>query len=534
MKFLTIPICLLSLSPALFAQGEVAVTVKTLAAQMKYDMQDFIVPPGAKVRLTLINGDEMPHNLVVTKPASDKGMALAQTAWALGEKGMEMHWIPNDPRVLAATKTLAPHAKEELVFTAPTEPGDYPYVCTFPGHAAAMNGVMQVRAGGLNMPAGPRLTDGKFQLFLGKWEMLPDFGQLKPLREGPLEKGLIAWKFDDYKNEYGIRFTGKLEVKKGGEHTFRIASDDGARIRIDGKTVVAQDGIHPPGSGKTASVKLAPGMHDFQLDYFQGGGGAELYVSWTGPDFSETWLTKTTLDASPKKKKSENQTGIPLVVKDEAIIYRNFITGVGSRGIAVGLPGGVNAAFDAELCNVALVWRGAFMDAKRHWTDRGTGTQPPLGYAVVALDKNVPLAVLAADALWPAPPKDLPWGDWPAGYQFGGYTLDKKGIPTFRYTFSGIEVEDRMEAAPDASLHGHTGAAMQRVVTLRASQSPAGLHFRLTSGKAVAAGKNGVFPLDEGVSLKAAGAIVRGSDLLVPVAFKDGVARIEVSYVWNH
>lgn len=523
------------MSPALFAQGEVAITIKTLAAQMKYDTTDFVVAPGAKVKLTLINDDEMPHNLVVTKQAADKGMALAQTAWALGEKGMELHWIPNDPRVLAATKTIAPHGKEEIVFTAPTEPGEYPYVCTFPGHAAAMNGVMQVRAGGGKLGEGPKLTDGKFQLFLGKWEMLPDFTQLKPLREGALEKGLIAWKFDDYKNEYGIRFTGKLEVKKEGDHTFRLASDDGGRIRIDGKTLVAQDGIHPPGTGKTASVNLKPGMHDFQLDYFQASGGAELYVSWSGPDFGETWLTKTKLESATKKKKSENATGVPLVVKDEAIIYRNFITGVSSRGIAVGLPGGVNAAFDAELCNVALVWRGAFMDAKRHWTDRGTGTQPPLGYAVVALEKNVPLAVISGDAQWPAAPKDLPWGDWPAGYKFSGYTLDKKGIPTFRYTFNGVQVEDRMEAAPTSASHGgHTGATMQRVVTLRNGTPIDGLHFRLASGKPVTAGKNGVFPLDEGVSLQAAGAIVRGTELLAPVTFKDGVARIEVSYVWNH
>jgi hypothetical protein len=242
------------------------------------------------------------------------------------------------------------------------------------------------------------------------------------------------------------------------------------------------------------------------------------------------------LESATKKKKPENNTGMPLVVKDEAIIYRNFITGVSSRGIAVGLPGGVNAAFDAELCNVGLVWRGAFMDAKRHWTDRGTGTQPPLGYAVVALDKNVPLAVLAgADAPWPAAPKDLPWGDWPAGYKFGGYTLDKKGIPTFRYAFNGVEVEDRMEAAPAAASHsGHTGATIQRVVTLRSGKPVDGLHFRLVSGKPVAAGKNGVFPLDEGVALQAAGAVVRGTDLVVPVTFKDGAARIEVSYVWNH
>ena len=530
MKFLITPLCLLWLSSALFAQ-ETVVTIKTLAAQMKYDTPEFSVAPGAKVRLTLVNEDEMPHNFVLIKPADDKGMALAQVAWALGEKGTEKHWIPADPRVLAATKSVMPHGKEELVFDAPKEPGSYPYVCTFPGHAMVMNGVMQVVASGGNLPEGGRLTEGRFQLFLGKWEMMPQFSQLKPLREGALENNLIGWTFDDYKNEFGIRFTGKLEVKTEGDHTFRLASDDGSRLSIDGKTVVAQDGIHAPGVGKTAAVNLKPGMHAFQLDYFQAAGGAELYVSWTGPGFGETWLTKTKLGGEVKKKKPENFTGMPLVVKDEAIIYRNFITGVGSRGIAVGLPGGVNAAFDAELCNVALVWRGAFMDAKRHWTDRGTGTQPPLGYGVATLDKNVPLAVLAsADSPWPAPPKDVAWGDRPAGYRFAGYTLDKKGIPTFRYTFHGVNVEDRMEAA---SVHGH-GVAMERVITLRSEKPLDRLHVRLAVGKGIAAGKNGVFPLDESVSLQAAGAIVRGAELLVPVTFKDGAARVTVSYIWNH
>lgn len=535
MRLSVISLCLLSAASVASAQSEANITIKTLAAQMKYDTPEFTVAPGAKVKLTLINDDEMPHNLVVTKASNDKGLALAQTAWALGEKGMELHWIPKDPRVLAATKTIAPHAKEEIVFTAPTEPGDYPYVCTFPGHAMAMNGVMLVRAGGGKLGDGPKLTDGKYQLFLGKWEMLPDFGQLKPLREGPLDGNLIGWKFDDYKNEFGIRFTGNLEVKKEGDYTFRLASDDGARLRLNGPTVLAHDGIHPAGTGKTATVRLKPGKQTVQLDYFQGAGEAELYLSWSGPDFGETWLTKTKLESAPKKPKSESKTGIPLIVKDEAVIYRNFIEGVGARGIAVGLPGGVNAAFDAELCNVALAWRGAFMDAKRHWTDRGVGFQGPLGYGVVKLDRNVPLAVLPSPAAaWPAAPKDLPWGDWPSGYRFSGYTLDKQGIPTFRYTFNAVSVEDRMQAAPASSSHGHTGAAMQRVISLRSEKAPAGLYFRVTASKRIAEGKNGVFPLDEGISVQAAGAIVRGEELLMPVTFKDGAARIELSYNWNH
>src|SRR5262249_14979482 len=70
---------------------------------------------------------------------------------------------------------------------------------------------------------------------------------------------------------------------------------------------------------------------------------------------------------------------IPLVPEREAIIYRNFIEGAGPRAIAVGYPEKAHLAFDANDLRLALVWQGAFMDASRHWTDRGAGFEPPLG-----------------------------------------------------------------------------------------------------------------------------------------------------------
>lgn len=516
------------------ATGEVAVVIKTLAARMKYDTLEFSVPPGAKVRLTLVNDDEMPHNLVLTKPASDKGLSLAQAAWALGAQGVARHWIPDDPRVLAATRMVQPHAREEIVFVAPAEPGAYPYVCTFPGHAMIMNGVMRV------VTAGARLTDGRFQLFHGTWDRLPDFSALKPVAEGPLEGNLIQWKTGDRAGDYGLRFSGKLEVRTEGEHVFRVSSDDGARLSIDGKVVVNNDGIHPPDAGKLGRVRLKAGLHDLQLDYFQGQGGAELYVSWQGPGFTETWLTRDTLGSAARPGRGDPNTGLPLVVKDEVILYRNFIAGAGTRAIGVGYPGGVNACYDADLCNVVLVWRGAFMDAKRHWTDRGAGFQPPLGYGVVALDKSVPLAVLdQADTPWPPAPRDLANGDWPEGYRFGGYTLNPAGVPTFRYAFRGATVEDRLEPATAAGHHhDHAGFRLRREITLRRDRALEGLHLRLATGPRLAEGARDVYPLDEGITLNVAGARVRrtanGQELIVPVSFQGGTARIEAFYQWNH
>jgi len=58
---------------------------------------------------------------------------------------MSRHFVPDHPAILWSTKLVAPGGRAVLTFTAPKTPGDYPYVCTFPGHWRIMNGVMEVK-----------------------------------------------------------------------------------------------------------------------------------------------------------------------------------------------------------------------------------------------------------------------------------------------------------------------------------------------------------------------------------------------------
>ncbi|MEY4484905.1 MAG: hypothetical protein RL693_2357, partial [Verrucomicrobiota bacterium] len=105
---------------------EVNVTIRTKAAQMRYDTEVIQAAPGAKVNITLKNEDDLPHNLVVCKPAekgNDKGMDVAQAAWAMGESGMAKEWIPDHPRILAHTAMVDPHKEGTLSFTAPETTG---------------------------------------------------------------------------------------------------------------------------------------------------------------------------------------------------------------------------------------------------------------------------------------------------------------------------------------------------------------------------------------------------------------------------
>jgi len=68
---------------------------------------------------------------------------------------------------------------------------------------------------------------------------------------------------------FAIRYTGTFDVGQAGNHSFRISSDDGARLTIDGKVVVDNDGVHPP-VVKTGSIDLQAGAHEMVLEYFQG------------------------------------------------------------------------------------------------------------------------------------------------------------------------------------------------------------------------------------------------------------------------
>jgi azurin len=511
----------LSLIASLPAEEVLAVKIATPPGQMKYSLPSFDVRPGQAVKVSLENTDEMPHNIVFTKPADDKGLALAQAAWALGEKGMEKAWVPADPRVLFASKLIGPHETQTLEFTAPNEPGDYPYVCTFPGHAMSMNGVMQVAK------HGRTLQELSYALYLGDWSQLPNFAELKPHREGTLPNGLIGWSFDDYKNQFGLVFKGSLELVKSGKYRFSMASDDGAELLIDGKSYITNDGIHPASDLKKRDIQLTEGKHSVEVRYFQGGGQAELYLGWEGPGFSETALSTWVHPRRRKKQKEEEFTGIPLAVEGEkARLYRNFIEGVSPRAIAVGYPGGFNVCFDADQMNLGLFWRGAFMDAKRHWTDRGAGNQPPLGYDVVK-----PADLLQGVALLEKPEADWPQQkDRAEGIQFLGYSLDSKDYPTFRYTMQGVTFTETYVPPSDTKT---PKASFQRAISVTGAV-PSGMYLRLASGAVQQ--KDSGWQVGEKYTLQVGGATAisrsnHGGDLIVPIT---NDTKLTLTYAWTH
>ena len=128
------------------AAEEYEITIGTLHGKMKYDVVLFQVKPGVTVRLTLKNADDMQHNLLILTPGEGKPLEVAQKAWALGAEAVKKAFVPDGPDVLFHTKIVDPQKSDTITFVAPEKEADYPYVCTLPGHAFSMKGVMRVSA----------------------------------------------------------------------------------------------------------------------------------------------------------------------------------------------------------------------------------------------------------------------------------------------------------------------------------------------------------------------------------------------------
>ncbi|HLS28244.1 MAG TPA: plastocyanin/azurin family copper-binding protein [Opitutales bacterium] len=115
---------------------------------MKFNVTEFAVKAGSEVKIIFKHIGKMPkeamgHNLVVL----EKGMNPIEFAGASVRFPRDEYISPDlKDSVIAFTRVLGPGEEQTITFTAPSEAGDYPFVCSFPGHTpAGMRGVMKVK-----------------------------------------------------------------------------------------------------------------------------------------------------------------------------------------------------------------------------------------------------------------------------------------------------------------------------------------------------------------------------------------------------
>jgi azurin len=115
---------------------------------MKFSVTNIEAKPGEQLRVRLMTKGAMPkiamaHNFVLMQKSANLIKFITASATA-----REQDFIAPDMKdqVIAATGLAGAGETVEVTFKAPAAPGEYPYVCSFPGHfQAGMRGVLTVK-----------------------------------------------------------------------------------------------------------------------------------------------------------------------------------------------------------------------------------------------------------------------------------------------------------------------------------------------------------------------------------------------------
>ena len=114
------------------------------ATGLQFAQKELRVKAGKGVALTVVNPDSMPHNWVLTKPDALETVTLLSAKMASEPDAYFRHYVPETTDILCYTRLIDAGKKTTVFFDAPKGPGRYPYLCTFPGHAQIMRGVLIV------------------------------------------------------------------------------------------------------------------------------------------------------------------------------------------------------------------------------------------------------------------------------------------------------------------------------------------------------------------------------------------------------
>ena len=156
------------------------------------------------------------------------------------------------------------------------------------------------------------IQDLTYRVYDGKWGKLPEFDQLNPIAQGKLPRGYLDLKVAQRKEYYGIVFEGKINAPTAGEYTLEMASDDGARILINGNKVVEHDGLHGQELRK-GKVTLKKGPHDIRVEYLAFGQPNGFRAGWTEPGSNHARLSVDSL--RQKNNQKQKKDSLPPLIR---------------------------------------------------------------------------------------------------------------------------------------------------------------------------------------------------------------------------
>lgn len=99
---------------------------------------------GETLKLTLRNPDVVPHNWALVRPGKLQKVGEESNKLVGDPEAVIRQYVPQTDDVVCYTDIVEPGEEFSIYFKVPSEPGKYPFLCTFPGHWMVMNGEMVV------------------------------------------------------------------------------------------------------------------------------------------------------------------------------------------------------------------------------------------------------------------------------------------------------------------------------------------------------------------------------------------------------
>jgi hypothetical protein len=267
---------------------------------------------------------------------------------------------------------------------------------------------------------------------------------------------------------FGVRWTGSIHIAKPGKYTFHLASDDGSKLSVNGKEVIAFKKLRPMEDAAGEMTFDTAGDFPVKLLFNQMGGGAGCILSWQTPDSDKVEVVPASVLSHDKAAEAIkwDRADFDLYATDhhawikkhgkpyEKMDYGPFLSGTFKapfpesnttlKGIIVSLDKEhkTNILFDTEMCRYSAGWtsdNGEFIDYHGVAYDGAHGATPSIKGKQIFGTPNMP--GWEHDGSWKDPRKE-PYGNLPAEWCHyrGLYRCGDQTV--LSYTVNGVGILD--------------------------------------------------------------------------------------------
>ena len=314
------------------------------------------------------------------------------------------------------------------------------------------------------------LTDLRYAYFEKSAKTPEQAAKTKPTSSGVAST--LDSRLASARDLFFLQFEGKLNVPVKDNYTFTMLYSGDASLEIDGKPVIAPTWNHLGGYPIVGSTILEAGNHNFKL-------WINKDLNWSSPGLS-LFIEKPNSRAIALHSPASMPERIPsplIAVQSNSSpeLVRSFMDHNNRKlthVLSVGDPHQIHYSYDLLQGGLLQVWKGDFLNTTEMWYERGEPqTATALG-AAITLAGNCPIYE-------PALSKDSV-----TAYQYKGYSLDAKGLPTFNYVYHQLKITDKISALEN-------GNGLKRTINIDGDKQNTSI--RIAQGSSIKPMGNGLF-----------------------------------------